>query len=261
MIFNLKKEKKHFYIEEGQGHPLVLLHGLMGGLSNFDALLNFFPQKGYRVIVPSLPLYSLPLIRTNISNLSKYVIQFLKDKNIHKSTLIGNSLGGHLTLDIAIKMPELVHSLVLTGSSGLYERAFGDSFPKRGSYEYIKKKSQEVFYEPKIATKEIVDEVYQIVNDRVKAIKTLYIARSAIKHNMASELPSIEQPVCLIWGKQDHVTPAEVAEEFHRLLPHSELHWIDQCGHAPMMEHPEQFIRILENWISQFDLNHGHPNG
>ncbi|XOD67805.1 MAG: alpha/beta fold hydrolase [Flavobacteriales bacterium Tduv] len=261
MIFNLKKEKKHFYIEEGQGHPLVLLHGLMGGLSNFDALLNFFPKKGYRVIVPSLPLYELPLLRTNISNLSKYVIQFLKDKEIYKATLIGNSLGGHLTLDIAKKKPELVHSFVLTGSSGLYERAFGDSFPKRGNYEYVKKKSQEVFYNPKIATKELVDEVYQIVNDRVKAIRTLYIAKSAIKHNMAKDLPFIQQPAYLIWGKQDNVTPPEVAKEFHRLLPHSDLHWIDQCGHAPMMEHPEKFITILEKWISQFHLNHGHSKG
>lgn len=260
MIFNLKRGKKHFYIEEGQGHPLVLLHGLMGGLSNFDALLDFFPQKGYRVIVPSLPIYDLPLLRTNISNLSKYVIQFLKDKEIYKATLIGNSLGGHLTLDIAKKTLELVHSFVLTGSSGLYERAFGDSFPKRGSYEYVKKKSQEVFYNPKIATKELVDEVYQIVNDRVKAIRTLYIAKSAIKHNMAKDLPLIQQPACLIWGKQDNVTPPEVAEEFHRLLPHSELHWIDQCGHAPMMEHPETFITILEKWISKFHLNHGHSN-
>lgn len=250
MTFNLRIEEKYLYIGKGNGHPIVLLHGLMGGLSNFNALLKFFThKKGYKIIIPSLPLYRLPLFYTNISNLSKNIITLLKYINIYKATFIGNSLGGHITLYIAKKTPELVHSFVLTGSSGLYERSFGGSFPKRGNYEYVKKKSQEVFFNPKIATKEIVDEVYRIVNDRFKAIRTLYIAKSAIKHNMSKDLPLIKQPACLIWGKQDNITPPNVAKEFHRLLPHSELHWIDECGHVPMMEHPDKFVSILESWI------------
>lgn len=261
MIFGIKiSKKKYFYTISGNGHPLVLLHGLMGGLSNFKALLDFFPKKGYKVIIPSLPLYNLPLFKTNISNLSKYIVKFMKDINIHNATLVGNSLGGHLTLDIAKKNPELVHSFVLTGSSGLYENSFGDSFPKRGNYEYVKKKSEEVFYDPKIATKELVDEVYKIVNDRVKAIKTLYIAKSAMKYNMSKDLPKIKQPVCLIWGKQDNVTPPIIAKEFYKLLPNSKLYWIDKCGHAPMMEHPKKFISILENWMSKFDFNYENKN-
>lgn len=242
-------KEKYLYLGEGKGHPIVLLHGLMGGLSNFNALLHFLIHKGYKVIIPSIPLYSLPLFYTNISNISNNIIRLLKDINIYQATFIGNSLGGHLTLYIAKKMPELVHSFVLTGSSGLYERSFGGSFPKRGNYEYVKKKSQEVFFNPQIATKELVDEVYKIVNDKFKAIRTLYIAKSAIKHNMSKDLPFIQQPACLIWGKQDNITPPYVAKEFHRLLPHSELHWIDQCGHVPMMEQPDKFVSILENWI------------
>ncbi|WP_185849743.1 alpha/beta fold hydrolase [Blattabacterium cuenoti] len=252
----LNKEKKFSYIKEGSGHPLVLLHGLMGGLSNFNALLDFFPKKGYKVIIPRLPLYNMPLFLTNISNLSKYVIQLLIEIGIEKATLIGNSLGGHIALIVAKKRMDLVHSVVLTGSSGLFEKAFGDAVPKRENYEYIRKKSQEVFYDPKIATKELVDEVFHIVNDKKKGMKTLYIAKSAMKYNMSKDLSVIQQPICLIWGKQDHVTPPEVAEEFHRLLPHSELYWIDKCGHVPMMEHPQEFIKILEKWLSKFNLNH-----
>jgi pimeloyl-ACP methyl ester carboxylesterase len=56
-------------------------------------------------------------------------------------------------------------------------------------------------------------------------------------------------PACLIWGKDDNVTPPDVAEEFHELLPNSELNWIDECGHAPMMEHPDKFNDILEVWL------------
>ncbi|WP_341664724.1 alpha/beta hydrolase [Blattabacterium cuenoti] len=250
------KKNKFPHIKKGKGHPLILLHGLMGGLSNFKAILDFFPKKGYQVIIPSLPFYNMPLFFTNIFHISHHVIQFLIDIGVKKATLIGNSIGGHIALIIAKKKIDLVHSLVLTGSSGLFEKAFGDAFPKREDYEYIRKKSQEVFYNPNIATKELVDEVFHIVNDKKKGIKTLYIAKSAMKYNMSKDLSMIHQPICLIWGKQDHVTPPEVAKEFHRLLPHSELHWIDKCGHVPMMEHPKIFINILRKWLSKFDFNH-----
>src|SRR5699024_10540247 len=108
----------------------------------------------------------------------------------------------------------------------------GESYPKRGSYEYIKQKAEDVFYDPKVATKEIVDEVFETVNDRNKLIRTLAIAKSAIRHNMAKDLPKMDTPTCIIWGRNDIVTPPNVAEEFNELLPDSELFWIDKCGHA-----------------------------
>lgn len=254
----MKKEKNIFklfsHVIKGEGHPLILLHGLMGGLSNFNALLEFFPRKGYKVVIPSLPIYGLPLFSTNIYNLSKHVIKFMIKIGIKKATLVGNSLGGHIALIIAKKRVDLVHSLVLTGSSGLFEKTFKKDFPKRENYEYIRKKSQEVFYNPEIATKELVDEVFHTVNDRKKGIKTLYIAKSAIKCNMAKDLSDIRQPICLIWGKQDYITPPKVAKSFHKLLPQSDLYWIDKCGHVPMMERPKKFIEILEKWLLKFNL-------
>ncbi|MGB2398665.1 MAG: alpha/beta fold hydrolase, partial [Flavobacteriaceae bacterium] len=160
-------------------------------------------------------------------------------------------LGGHIALVFSKTYPELIKGLVLTGSSGLYENSMGESYPKRGNYEYIKNKSEEVFFDPNVATKEIVDEVFETVNDRNKLIKTLAIAKSAIRHNMADDLPNMSTPTCLIWGKNDHVTPPEVAEEFNTLLPDVNLFWIDKCGHAPMMEHPKEFNQILHRWLTQ----------
>ena len=130
----------------------------------------------------------------------------------------------------------------------------GDSYPKRGNYEYIEQKTREVFYNPDIATKELIDQVYGIVNNRNTVIKTLAIAKTEIRHNMASDLPNMKQPVCLIWGKQDNVTPPEVADDFHKLLPNSDLYWIDKCGHAAMMERPEEFNQVLENWLISRNL-------
>lgn len=95
--------------------------------------------------MPELPIYSLPVLSTNVSSIAKYVTRFVQDVIQKPVTLIGNSLGGHVGLVVSLEHPELVHSLVLTGSSGLYEKSFGETFPKRGSYEYVQKKAEEVF--------------------------------------------------------------------------------------------------------------------
>lgn len=251
MKHTLKKDGKYSYLEsgDGTGTPLIILHGLMGNLSNFDGVFGHFSNLGYRVLMPELPLYTLPLLKTNVKYLSKFIKDFVKHLDIKKYILLGNSLGGHIALYHTKLNPNNVVGLVLTGSSGLYENAMGGSYPKRGDYEYIKNKAQDVFYDPEVATKEVVDEVFETVNDRSKALRTLSIAKSAIRHNMRNDLPNMTLPTCLIWGKNDTVTPPEVAEEFNELLPNSELSWIDKCGHAPMMEHPNEFNVILEAWL------------
>lgn len=252
----LKTTGKYEYAESGEGHPLVLLHGLMGGLSNFDDVLNYFSARGYRVLIPKLPLYTLPLISTNVTSLASHVVKFIEKLELGKVTLIGNSLGGHISLIITKNHPEKVHSLVLTGSSGLYESAMGDSFPRRGDYEYIANKTKDVFYNKELATKELIDEVFSIVNDRNKVLRTLSISKSAIRHNMANDLAHMKQPTCIIWGENDQVTPPEVAIKFHELLPNSELHWIPECGHAAMMERPAEFNKILEGWLRKVVQSH-----
>lgn len=250
-----KKEKRFSFIEAGEGHPLILLHGLMGGLSNFDKTVNFFSDRGYKVFVPVLPIYDLPILNTNLTTIAKYVAKFIEEKVDEPATIVGNSMGGHIGLILTLARPELVSKLVLTGSSGLYERTFGDSFPRKSDKEYIRKKTEDVFYDPKVATDELVDEVFGVVNDRMKGIKTVMLARSAIKHNMLNDLSKITQPVCLIWGKQDNVTPPEVAVDMNKFLPNSELYWIDQCGHAAMMEKPDEFNEILYSWLKKTENN------
>jgi pimeloyl-ACP methyl ester carboxylesterase len=249
MEHNLKKEGKYTYFEAGEGTPIIVLPGLMGGLSNFEALANYFSENGYKVVIPELPIYTQNILKTNVKAFAKYVKDFITYKGFERVILLGNSLGGHVALYHAKMYPEKMLGIVITGSSGLYESAMGDSYPRRGDYEYIKKKAESVFYDPAVATKEMVDEVFNMANDRMKLIKTLTIAKSAIRHNMAKDLPKMHLPTCIIWGKNDNVTPPEVAEEFHKLLPNSSLHWIDKCGHAAMMERPEEFNALLLTWL------------
>ena len=249
MAHSLKKEGIYSYIEVGEGTPIVILHGLMGGLSNFDSVTDFFSNKGYKIIIPELPIYNMSLLKTNVKSFAQYLHEFIEFKGLSEVILLGNSLGGHIGLYHTKLFPEKVRALVITGSSGLYENAMGGGYPKRSDYKIIKKKAEDVFYDPAIATKEIVDEVYEIVNNRKKLIKTIGIAKSAIRHNMSKDLPNMDTPTCIIWGKNDTVTPPEVAEEFHMLLPNSDLFWIDKCGHAAMMEHPDEFNQILHKWL------------
>jgi len=250
MEYEIKQTGKFKFVEEGSGEPLVLLHGLFGALSNFQDLVNHF-KKTHKVIIPLLPLYDLNILDTSVSGLAKHVQKFIDAKGLKDVHLLGNSLGGHVGLVYTLKHQHLVKTLTLTGSSGLFENGMGETYPKRGDYEYMRKKTELTFYDPKIATKELVDEVYSIVNNRLKVIKIISLARSAIKHNLGNELKDIKVPVCLIWGKNDTITPPMVAEEFHSLLSNSELHWIDKCGHAPMMEVPGEFNIILDKFLSE----------
>lgn len=253
MDFVLKEEHGFSYIDEGEGEVLLLLHGLMGALSNWDAVIRDF-SKEYRVVIPILPIYDLPLLTTGVKSLAKHVHRFVTHMELTDVTLLGNSLGGHVGLIYCINHPQIVKSLVLTGSSGLYENAFGGSFPRRESYDFVKEKVEYTFYDPKVATKDLVDDVFQTINDRNRVIRILAMAKSAIRHNMAKDLHKIHIPVALIWGKNDKITPPEVAVEFNQLLPNSELNWIDQCGHAPMMEHPEEFNRLLKAFLEKHKI-------
>ncbi|MBS1746957.1 MAG: alpha/beta fold hydrolase [Bacteroidetes bacterium] len=248
MQYEVKKLDKYNFIEEGEGEPLILLHGLFGALSNFEHLIEYF-RKSHRVVVPMLPMFELDLLHTTVNGFAKYIFKFIERKGYGNYHLLGNSLGGHIALVHILKHPEKVKTLILTGSSGLYESGMGDSYPRRGDHDYIKKKTELTFYDPATATPELVDEVFQICNNRLQLVRILALAKSAIRNNLGEELSQIKQPTLLIWGNQDTVTPPFVAHEFNKLIPNSELHFIDKCGHAPMMEQPAEFNKILEAFL------------
>lgn len=251
MNLPLQEEHGFRYIESGGNGPtLMLLHGLFGALSNFEGIINKFSDK-YNVVVPILPIYEMPIFEVSVMGLVDFVTRFVNFKKYGKVHVVGNSLGGHVALLYVMAHPEKIASVTLTGSSGLFESAFGTAFPKRGDYDYIKKKTSETFYDPNVASKELVDEVFGIVNDRNKAIRVVATAKSAVRHNLGDKLHKIKAPTLLIWGNQDTVTPPFVAEKFHELIAGSRLHFLDKCGHAPMMEKPEEFNRLLESFLEE----------
>jgi 2-hydroxy-6-oxonona-2,4-dienedioate hydrolase len=252
MEYEIKQEEKFRFIEEGEGEPLLLLHGLFGALSNYQGQIEYFRQQ-YKVVVPLLPLLDLDILHTSVGGLEKFVHKFIEYRDYKHINLLGNSLGGHVALMYVLRHPERIKSLTLTGSSGLFENGMGDTYPKRGDYEYIRKKTELTFYDPTMASKELVDELYETVNVRLKAIKIIALAKSAIRNNLGEEVSQIKQPTLLVWGNNDNITPPFVGKEFHKLIPNSELHFIDLCGHAPMMERTEEFNGILHKFLRKLN--------
>ena len=248
MTLKIKEENGFRYVDEGRGDVLFLLHGLFGALSNWEGVVDKF-SKNYRVVIPMLPIYEMPIREAGLDGLRQFVESFVAQKKLDHMIIMGNSLGGHIALMYTLQNASKVKKLILTGSSGLFEDSMGGSYPKRGNYQYIKERVSYTFYNPDVATKDLIDEVFEITNSIPKCLRIVAIAKSAQRNNMADEIPRIKIPTLLVWGLNDTITPAMVAHEFNRLIPNSELKFIDRCCHAPMMEHPEMFNEIVEDFL------------
>jgi len=248
MAIQIKAENKFNFVDEGEGPVLLLLHGLFGALSNWEGVVNRF-SGNFRVVIPMLPIYEMPIREAGLEGLRKYVEEFVAFKKLDNMIVMGNSLGGHIALMYTLKNPQLVRKIILTGSSGLFEDSMGGSYPKRGNYEYIKERVSYTFYDPNVATKELIDEIFETTNSIPKCLRIVAIAKSAQRNNMADEIPNIKVPTLLIWGLNDTITPPIVAHEFNRLIPNSTLKFVDKCSHVPMMEHPEKFNELVEDFL------------
>ncbi len=253
MNYEIRHEGEFKYIDEGHGDTLLVLHGLFGALSNFDHVIEGFRDR-CRIVIPVMPIYDMPMRQASLDGLLAFIERFVSFKNLQDLIILGNSLGGHVGLLYTMAHPDNIKSLVLTGSSGLFENTMGGSFPKRGSYEYIKERVAYTFYDPNTATKELVDECFEITSSIPKCMNIVQIAKSAQRHNLAKEIQSITAPTCLIWGLNDTITPPHVGFEFNRLIKNSELYFIDKCCHAPMMEKPEEFNIYLAAFLDKIQM-------
>jgi len=231
---------------------MILLHGLFGGLSNWHGVIARF-QSTYDIHIPSLPLFDRQR-EDRLNFLTDFLETYIQDHHLQEVILVGNSLGGHVAILYTHRHPGNVHRLVLTGSSGLYENTSFGSFPKRSDHAYIRKRVAYTFYDPAIATDTLVNEVFGITTDRDKCLSIVRMAKSAQRHYVADLLRDIPTPTLLIWGEDDKITPPHVAHEFKNLLLHAQLVMLDRCGHAPMMERPEEFNAVLQEYLERTTL-------
>lgn len=250
MPLNVKEANGFSYVDEGQGQVLMLLHGLFGALSNWEAVVNRFSPH-YRVVIPMLPIYTMPIKEAGLEGLRSFVEKFVDTMKLDNMIIMGNSLGGHVALLYTLNNNSKVSRLILTGSSGLFENAMGGTYPRRGSFDYIKERVEYTFYDPRVASGDLISEVFETTKNIPKCMRIVAIAKSAQRNNLAGELHKINVPTLLVWGLNDTITPALVAHDFNRLITNSELRFIDHCCHAPMMEHPEKFNSIVEGFLNK----------
>jgi pimeloyl-ACP methyl ester carboxylesterase len=254
MQYQVKSEGEFKYIDEGEGDTLLVLHGLFGALSNFDEVIEGAKHR-CRVVIPVMPIYDMPMREASLDGLQAFIERFVAFKELKNVILLGNSLGGHVGLLYTLAHQNNVQALILTGSSGLFENTMGGSFPKRGNYNYIKERVAYTFYDPETASKELIDEVFEITSSIPKCMNIVQIAKSAQRHNMAKQISNIKIPTCLIWGLNDTITPPSVGYEFNRLIENSELYFIDKCCHAPMMEVPKRFNILLDQFLNKIQVS------
>ncbi|SEO05545.1 alpha/beta fold hydrolase [Mucilaginibacter sp. OK283] len=226
---------------------MILLHGLFGGLSNWAGVVKYFENR-YDMYIPELPLYE-----KHEGDTVRYLVDFLATMidaaKLTKVILVGNSLGGHIAIRYSYQYPHKVDRLVLTGSSGLYENTQVGSYFKRGNYGYIRERVAATFYDPAVATDDLVAEVLEVTTNAYKCLSIIKCAKSTQRDRVLTLLPEINKPVLLIWGEEDSITPPAVARQFRENLPDAALVMLPECGHAPMMEKPAAFNAALQEFI------------
>lgn len=252
--YSLKQIDGIDYAEAGDvnsGVEVILLHGMMGDIDNWRHVFGPVADAGFRIVCPILPVYTLPLRQANLDGVVDFVASFTQKLGMNRAVVAGNSLGGHVAALYAIRHPDRVEGLVLTGASGIYEVEMSTSIMRRKDRNYLRPRVEKTFFDPVHCTEELLDDVIEIINNREKAIRLIKFARSVENTPVRDDLDKIKAPTVLIWGKNDEITPPDVAETFHAEIQDVVLHWIDRCGHVPMLERPTEFCSHLVAFLSR----------
>ncbi len=232
-------------------HAVVMLHGLLGNVPQWEPAITGLWAKGYRVVCPEIPIQALPLRKANMTGVMDFVGQFLDELEAEELVLVGNSLGGQIALMYVLDSPDRVTAMILAGSAGIYEVETGTRTFRRNDREWIRQRAQVSFYNPDLAHDELVNDLYELANDRTRAMRVLKIARHSLTITLNDDLTKIFVPTMLIWGKHDRITPEDVARTFEASLPHAELRAIDKCGHAPQIECPDEFNALALEFLER----------
>lgn len=240
----------YHWLERGTGVCVLFLHGLMGQIEHWEKAVCALGGV-CRGMALELPIFHPALPEATIGELTRYTRLFLDTMAIPHAVVGGNSLGGHVALELALTHPERVAGLVLTGSSGLFERGFTRGVPHRPSADYVREKMQEIFYDPALVTPGWVEEIRILVTTPASAQRVLYFARAAKRDRLEARLPHIRVPTLLVWGQEDRITPPDVAQQFRALIPDSTLVFVPECGHVPMLERPDAFNAAVRAWLQE----------
>jgi pimeloyl-ACP methyl ester carboxylesterase len=265
------------FMSEGEGSPVILIHGWGGSASGW---LPSFSALSSRHAVYALDLFNHGLTgkiesgSVKTGDMAKFVADFMTELKIKRAHIIGHSMGGGISLLLAINFPERVEKLVLIDSIGLGKeiersaclaslplvgeiwasQAYGEDIAKYG--RNLRASAQN----PGIITDELIENLYRVERTPEHAKTVLKIFRlwfnwtgqkKSIYESIIQKLPDISNPILIIWGKQDATVPLSHAEFAAKTMPNARLEVIDKCGHVPMFDQPETFNRLVLDFLQE----------
>ncbi|MET0645275.1 MAG: alpha/beta fold hydrolase [Pyrinomonadaceae bacterium] len=248
------------YLDEGRGPVVVLLHGLGGNGTNWAFNTPALAQK-FRVIAPDQVGFGRsdkPLINYRIGTYVDFLDKFLSELKIERATLVGNSMGGWVTALYALKYPSKVERLVLVDSAGFAPPKEFDLNALAGlnpsTRAEMKQLAGLVFFNPLFKSDAAID---VLLAQRLSAgdgytIQRLVESIHRGEDMLDGKLAAIKQPVLIVWGREDGLTPlAREGEKFKRELPQAQFVVFDQCGHVPQVEKAAEFNAAVLKFLSQ----------
>jgi len=251
-------------LEAGKGDKNILfLHGLFGSPQHWSGIMQGLASD-YRSLAPQLPIDRQGNRRKEgaktIGDLTSLIESTINRTGLEQFVLCGNSLGGLIAIDFALRHPNRVLGLVLAGSAGLYERSLTKGEKPKPTREFVRSVISDIFYDERLINDALVDEWYDLIQDRDYARFILRISRATRDRCVVDELDQLTMPTLIVWGRNDEITPPSVAEQFQAQIRGAELKFIDQCGHSPNLEQPEAFMQHMSEFLPRCFAGAPLPN-
>src|ERR1044071_4907897 len=248
------------YVEAGSGPVVVLLHGLGGNSTNWAFKIEGLAHK-YRVVAPAQAAFGQsdkPLINYRVGTYVDFLDKFLAELKVERASLVGNSMGGWVAAAYTLKYPARVEKLVLVDAAGFAPPKDFDLDALAGlnpsTRDDMKRLANLVFFNPMFKSDAAVD---LLLAQRMSAgdgytIQRLVESIHRSDDMLDGKLGAVKQPVLIVWGRDDGLTPlAREGEKFKRELPSAQFVVFDQCGHAPQVEKAAEFNAAVLKFLSQ----------
>ncbi|MGA1622336.1 MAG: alpha/beta fold hydrolase [Synechocystis sp.] len=241
------------YIDQGQGSPLLLLHGFDSSLLEFRRLLPLLSPHCRAIAVDLLGFGFTerhPQFPPTPANIKRPLDSFWQERIQAPMVLVGVSMGGAAALDFCLSFPERVEKLILIDSAGLASQPFASRlmFPPvdrwltrfLASPNVRQNISQTAYYDKRFASADAQTCASLHLHCPGWSEGLIAFTKSGGYGSFRQQLPQLTLPSLIIWGRQDKILGTKAAHQFAQLLPHNQLSWIDQCGHVPHLEQAEE---------------------
>jgi pimeloyl-ACP methyl ester carboxylesterase len=273
-------------LDAGEGPPLLLVHGHSGNWTNWLEQIPAF-MGSRRVIAPDLPGFGhspMPPWRISIENYGRFLARLMDALEVSGPLpVVGNSMGGFVAAEMAVKDPDRVEALVLVTAAGLSTKylQFSDELLRRGWFRAFARAVNAYARIPDARVKTMVRRprlrrlvLSQVVADTDRLSPAMasemlrgsgrpaapYATDALVDYDIRDDLPNVACPTLIVWGEKDRVVGVEAAEEYRRAIPHAQFVMMKDTGHVPMIERPEEFNELLSEFLSSLARGESKPS-